>query len=83
MGDFCNALLFQNSQYVIEILVDVPAFIERRALGIAHDTFDSDTAQLATDRFHLFIYVVVPIAQRSLRMASAHDSAGSVIDGTA
>ncbi len=43
MGDLDDSLSFQHTKHMIEILMNVPTFIQRRALHVANNTFDFDT----------------------------------------
>jgi hypothetical protein len=43
MGNLGDSLLLQHTKHMVEILIYVPTFIQRRAFHVANNTFDFDT----------------------------------------
>jgi hypothetical protein len=43
MGDLGDFLFLQHTKHMVEILICVPTFIQRRALHVANNTLDFDT----------------------------------------
>src|SRR5687768_14670255 len=80
MRDARDTFGLEHRQHLVEILVDVTAFIERRALGIADDAADLDSAYLALDLAHLTVDGIVRRFELALGGAAPQQTPGAVVD---
>ena len=72
--NFRDAFCLQHAQNLVQILVDVAAFVQRCAPRVADDALNFNATERTLDVTHSGVDIVVNLGQLTLCLTARHDS---------